>query len=617
MKFFIFMCDGWGSKFGGINSINYDFVLALGDSQKCKVICLCIGATQDNIQEAKEHSVMLINTTLDDIKKTQTESLNHIISALNSNDIYWVGHDIKTGFWALNYKTCFSKGKLIIFNHMDYNEVYKPRKDSITSVNKKQEQEELFLNADYIFAVGPKLLESAIDRKKKTNGKYVVCEFLPGLSNIEPINEVQNTFCAITFGRIEPQNDIIKQTDLAIRAFTLFAETCETELPTLSLIGLTETQKEEIIKRENRVQSISNEESKSYTNIYTLPYTEDRDKLFTELRSKSVSMMLSLTEGFGLVGLESISAGVPLILSTKSGLYKYLKREGLDLFVTEINIAGTNANNRNDKDVKTLSNILNNIHSKSKSYKRRALCLRKELSYILTWENSVYSFLKDLGVDCLDFQYKELLFNEKGLDQDNLISLLKKNNFKLVNNSRIIEFAADKNYAFETNAFYQVLLEAADKYLWIWGRKNSKLFSIGNSNQWFFKDLSRKIENGFDFRCLFLNPYSDKQVLKTAQKDRIHFKRDLKACIQIAKEKCGDSFESCCKYYDNNRTEEVIIRVDNHVIFSPIISDSNNIPEHFTGKSFYIVSVDSILGKKLLAKFDGTWNSSKLYSELK
>nr|MBP9970713.1 hypothetical protein [Paludibacteraceae bacterium] len=67
-------------------------------------------------------------------------------------------------------------------------------------------------NADYIFAVGPKLFESAKDRNTKTGGKAKVFEFLPGLSKIEPIIEPQNTFSAISFGRIESDNDIIKQT---------------------------------------------------------------------------------------------------------------------------------------------------------------------------------------------------------------------------------------------------------------------------------------------------------------------------------------------------------------------------------------------------------------------
>ena len=616
MNCFVFICDGWGSKYGGINSINYDFILALGDNNTQKVICLCVDANQNNIKEASEHKVTLINSTLDDIKNTQTLLLEPYLQDYTDNNLFWIGHDIKTGFWALNYKNFFKKGKLILFNHMDYNEIYKPRNDSKTSQNKKTEQENLFSKADYIFAVGPKLFESAEDRKAKTNSKAKVFNFLPGLSNIEPITDTQNTFSAISFGRIEKDNDIIKQNNLVVRSFSKLSDTCNTELPTLTLIGLDETTDKDIINKEEEIKSTSNEETKSYTNIYVLPYIEDRNSLFNELRSKSVSMMLSLSEGFGLVGLESISAGVPLVLSTKSGLYKYLNGQGLDLFVTAINIAGTNDGNRNENDVNNVYEELNKIYNNSKSYKRRALCLRKELEHILTWENSVYSFLKDMGVGYLDFEYEKSFHDEKYYNSNDLISLFQQHDFKIINNSKIIQFAPDKYNAFETNAFYEILLRAAEKHLWVWGRKNSKLFSIDNSNNWFFNDLPKRIENGFDLKFLFLNPNSSPKTIKNAQKNGGDFRNDLKTCIRKAKEKCGDYFSEICRFYSKNRDGEVILRVDDYILFSPIIKDNNNLPEHLTGSTFYITNIDSVLGNELLKKFETAWEKAKLASEI-
>ncbi len=615
-KYFVFICDGWGAKYGGINSINYDFLLALGDNNTQKIICLCVDATQKNIKEAKDHNITLINSTIDDIIDTQTSLLESCLAVCKSENLFWVGHDIKTGNWALNYKNAIKKGSLILFNHMDYNETYKPRKDSKTAKAKTEEQEILFNNADYIFAVGPKLFESAKDRNTKTGGKAKVFEFLPGLSKIEPIIEPQNTFSAISFGRIESDNDIIKQNHLVVRSFSKFSKKCNTELPTLTLIGVDEPDNL-INDKENEITTISNDETNSYTNIYVLPYMNDRVCLFNELRSKSVSMMLSLSEGFGLVGLESISAGVPLILSTKSGLYKYLKNEGLDLLVTAINISGTNSGDKNESDIDNVLQELNKIYNNSKSYKRRALCLLKELEPVLTWENAVYSFLRDLGVGYLDFEYQNITFDEELYRNNDLISSFQKHNFKMINNSKIIQFASDKYNAFETNSFYEILLQEADKHLWIWGRKNSKLFSIGNSNNWFFNDLQRKIKNGFDFKCLFLNPFSNSETLKKAQKDKEDFENDLKICIRKAKEKCGENYYDICRFYDFNRECDVILRVDNQIIFTPIIKDSKGLPEHLTGSEFYITDVNSVLGKKLLKNFDEAWVNAKTPHEIK
>ncbi len=611
MNCFIFICDGWGSKFGGINSLNYDFVMSLGDDNTQKVICLCANANRNDIEEAKTHNVILINSTLEDIIETRNEAIEDYVEGYSDDELFWVGHDIKTGFLALNYKKSFKKGKLVLFNHMDYNETYKPRKDSKTAKSKRDEQDKLFKNADYVFAVGPKLFESAKDRKHRTKSDSKVFCFLPGLVNIEPIIDMPNLFSAISFGRIEKDNDIIKQNNLAIRAFSKLSDNCNTELPTLLMLGIDSKNDSEIKETEDRIKDVSNNETISYTNIYSLPYTENRDELFNELRSKSASMMLSLTEGFGLVGLESISAGIPLIISTKSGLYKHLKEKGLDLFVSPIDVKGANAPDKNEEDIDKVYFELKKIYNNGNSYKRRALSLRKELIGVLTWENSVRSFLKDLGVGYLDFEYDDYCDDVDIKGENDLISRFKKRNFRIVNNDKIIKFDSDKFNAFETNSFYDVVLQASDKYLWIWGRKNSKLFSIDSSNDWFFNELPRRIENGFDFRCLFLNPNS--KAISYAQKDRVEFKEDLKTCIRKAREKCGDNFVDICKHYNQNRDGEVIVRVDNYIILSPIYKDGSGLPEHLTGTSFYITSIDSVLGKELLQKFESAWNKANYF----
>jgi hypothetical protein len=62
-------------------------------------------------------------------------------------------------------------------------------------------------------------------------------------------------------------------------------------------------------------------------NLHALPYTQDREQLYDELRAASVVLMPSWHEGFGLVAWEAIAAGVPLILSQQSGVYRLLDSE--------------------------------------------------------------------------------------------------------------------------------------------------------------------------------------------------------------------------------------------------------------------------------------------------
>lgn len=77
------------------------------------------------------------------------------------------------------------------------------------------------------------------------------------------------------------------------------------------------------------------------------------------------------------------------------------------------------------------------------------------------------------------------------------------------------------------------MLSNADKRLWIYGRKNRKLFS--NDNRPFFSDLKRRLQNGFDFKCLFLSPNLEPNLLEKSQKFP-NFIGMQKNCIEIAKE---------------------------------------------------------------------------------
>ena len=52
----------WGSKYGGINSFNTDFLTAFGNTYRneVQVICIVSSATVDEIAQAKENHVTLV-----------------------------------------------------------------------------------------------------------------------------------------------------------------------------------------------------------------------------------------------------------------------------------------------------------------------------------------------------------------------------------------------------------------------------------------------------------------------------------------------------------------------------------------------------------------------------
>ncbi len=65
-------------------------------------------------------------------------------------------------------------------------------------------------------------------------------------------------------------------------------------------------------------------------NIFAREFTTDEETLLNQLKSATAFLMPSKVEGFGLTGLDAISAGVPLIASAASGLAQLLATRAKD-----------------------------------------------------------------------------------------------------------------------------------------------------------------------------------------------------------------------------------------------------------------------------------------------
>lgn len=167
---------------------------------------------------------------------------------------------------------------------------------------------------------------------------------------------------------------------------------------------------------------------------------------------------------------------------------------------------------------------------------------------------------------------------------------------------------------FETYDLFKAIVQTflyTGKYLWIYGRKNMKLFG-GNFTE-LFEYLEEKTINenmfGIDFRCLFLNPESDE--IKYAHKQQDIFLDELNATIKRAKYQIGDNLilQKCFRMYSNKR-EEVIIRLDNCIIYSKPHFDENGQPQIMTNTKFEVFSASSPRGQECIKKYCAIWESS-------
>lgn len=169
---------------------------------------------------------------------------------------------------------------------------------------------------------------------------------------------------------------------------------------------------------------------------------------------------------------------------------------------------------------------------------------------------------------------------------------------------------------FESYDLYKALVESflyTGKYLWIYGRKNMKLFG-GNFKE-LFRYLDEKSYNhddmaGIDFRCLFLNPDSEEVNRAYLQQDI--FKLELKATLRRAHDVIGDNerLKQCFRLYSNKR-EAIIIRLDNCIIYARPMFDANGVPQLLTDTQFEVFSIDTNRGQDCVRTFEEIWNNAQ------
>lgn len=449
MDAIIFLADGWGPTSGGINAFNYSLCQAMGKAfgDSINVVCVSHNISRKICAEELENNhLKLISMTT----KADLEDAGVIVNVLKEKNIIgsshgrivWVGHDIYSGELACQCRELVENSQYAVIHHMAYREYYPMlSNDANKNSQKEKMQEDLILKADYVFANGPKLYRSARDLCLKERERKKVHQILPGLAEIEPRDFAPDHLSVIAFGRIEEEkeknnNSIIKQTMLAAAAWGGFLKHIrEKNMPVNSDMRVVGYDDDETIKIKNqKLKEFVSEYSGGVEAITACPYMENQDELYDMLKKQSLSLMLSREEGFGLVGLEAIAAGVPAIISKQSGLYEFLKEKRLENRVMAVDIQGhfQKPYFTND-DLDQVIGKINDYLSNKEERKKDALELRNVLlEQKLTWEQCAADIINILKL------------NAKKAEIENTFLKKKKGDRKIVNEirrgSRIIKY---------------------------------------------------------------------------------------------------------------------------------------------------------------------------------
>ena len=393
---FVFIIDDWGYSKGGINVFNKLLCEAMSRLAHSKVVCVVQNVSADKERQTTENGIEILYISKENNnEKIIAKKIKNI--TCKDSKIIFVGHDVQTGEMAIKCKKRFLNSKCIIIHHMAYAEYYPIlNMDCEVSEAKENLQREILQQADMVFANGATLEKSAQDI---VGDEVPVFRIYPGVSEVEPRKNINNTFKVATFGRIEQgkglkkNNTIIKETYLALAAWADFTKKyCREDETIMKIYGKNgddnsvDKEMEELLKQySDKVYAVS-----------IVPYMENRKQLLTKLSEFSLCLVLSLIEGFGLTALEAVSAGVPLIVSKRSGFYKSLEELRLDNYVYGVDIQGKrDYPYYSDTDLENTSNAIYSVFRYQQDAKNKTIELRERLKNCgFTWEQCAKTIIE-------------------------------------------------------------------------------------------------------------------------------------------------------------------------------------------------------------------------------
>ena len=317
--------DEWSSSTGGLSTINRELAIHLSNHSAVKV-SLLVPEGACNYEEKNEAHTFGI-TIVEAKRRAACDRLVWLSSPPKDHvmDVV-VGHGVKLGLQVqfIQDSAQFPNCKWVQMVHTAPEDLsrYKCYPDPISKGETKHESEvELCKLADLVVPVGPRLKEAYISYLQRYKTGQDVLSITPGLFQREFGDLIQTRnehaeFKVLLFGRGDDEDFELKGYNIAAQAFT--DRRLKNKPYHLIFVGAPEGKQEKV--REKLLQSGIAE-----AQLIVRRFIQSREKLKDLLCEADLAIMPSKSEGFGLVALEALSAGLPILVGCRSGFAKALE----------------------------------------------------------------------------------------------------------------------------------------------------------------------------------------------------------------------------------------------------------------------------------------------------
>ena len=317
----------WGSSAGGLSTINRELAINLSNHSAVKVSLLVPeGACNfEEITEAHTYGITIVEAkrlaAFDRLDWLSFPPHEHLMDVV-------VGHGVKLGrqIPVIRHSARFSNCKWVQVVHTAPEDLsrYKFYSDPVSKGETKHESEvELCKLADIVVPVGPRLNEEYSSYLHRYKTDQDVLSITPGLFQREFGDLVakqypneDGVFKVLLFGRGDDEDFELKGYNIAAQAFT--DQRLKNKPYHLIFVGAPEGKQEEV--REKLLQRGIAE-----AQLTVRKFIQSRERLKDLLCEADLAIMPSKSEGFGLVALEALSAGLPILVGSRSGFAKALE----------------------------------------------------------------------------------------------------------------------------------------------------------------------------------------------------------------------------------------------------------------------------------------------------
>ncbi|XP_015777362.1 PREDICTED: uncharacterized protein LOC107355329 isoform X6 [Acropora digitifera] len=322
------LASEWKSSAGGLSTLNRELAIHLSQIQNVRVSLLVPeGACSD---EDKREAGSFHISILEARKRVGVEPLLWLSNPPQDHKIdVIVGHGVKLGCQVQFIKehTQFKNCKWVHVVHTAPEDLskYKGYSNPISKGEKKLWDEvDLCKCADLVVPVGPtlkKAYHSYLQECKKDEDFY---ELIPGLFEREfgdlpakqkPKDE-SDDFIVLLCGRGDEEDFELKGYNIAVKAFV--DQRLKGKHYSLLFVGSPEGRQDKIRKRLLKY-GITNEQ------LTVREFVKSRERMKELFCAVDMLIMPSKSEGFGLVALEALSAGLPILVGINSGFARAIE----------------------------------------------------------------------------------------------------------------------------------------------------------------------------------------------------------------------------------------------------------------------------------------------------